>query len=108
LTDRSGAVWVGCCETLFVVKTQILAENISHAVTEVAIASYAIFAAIYVAYQIRKWRAGKPTNLPKLLLLAAMVPLRWLEFGYAARFGADGILQAGMALGLCHSCSITA
>ena len=90
------------------VKTQILAENISHAVTEVAIASYAIFAAIYVAYQIRKWRAGKPTNLPKLLLLAAMVPLRWLEFGYAARFGADGILQAGMALGLCHSCSITA
>jgi len=72
LTDRSGAVWVGCCETLFVVKTQILAENISHAVTEVAIASYAIFAAIYVAYQIRKWRAGKPMNLPKLPVLEPM------------------------------------
>jgi hypothetical protein len=89
--------------TLFVVKTRILAENITHAVTEVAIAAYVIFASIYVAYQIRKWRAGKPMNLPKLLLLAAMVPLQWLAFGYAARFGADGILRAGMALGLFHS-----
>ena len=67
------------------------------------IAAFAIFTAIYVAYQIRKWRAGKPMNAPKLLLLAVLVPLQWIAFGYAARFGADGIMRAGIALGLFHS-----
>ena len=42
-------------------------------------------------------------NLPKLLLLSGLVPLQWLAFGYAARFGPDGIVRAGIALGLFHS-----
>ena len=51
--------------------------------------------------------AGKPMNLPKLLLFAGLVPLQWLAFGYAARFGADGITRAGIALGCFIPCSIT-
>ena len=42
-------------------------------------------------------------NVPKLLLLAGLVPLQWLAFEYAARFGPDGITRAGIALGLFHS-----
>jgi len=88
---------------LFVVKTRLLASSLANVLTTCSIAAFAVFTAIYVAYQIHKWRAGKPMNLPKLLLLAALVPLQWLAFGYAARFGPDGIVRAGMALGLFHS-----
>jgi hypothetical protein len=37
------------------------------------------------------------------LLLCGLVPLQWLAFGDAARFGPDGIVRAGIALGLFHS-----
>jgi len=95
----SGVIPLG----LFVVKTRLPAGTVVNALTTAAIMVFAIFAAIYVAYQIRKWRAAKPMNLPKLLLLAGLVPLQWLAFGYAARFGPDGIMRAGIALGLFHS-----
>jgi hypothetical protein len=38
-----------------------------------------------------------------LLLLAVLTPLQWLAFYSAARFGADGIVRAAIALGLFHS-----
>jgi hypothetical protein len=88
---------------LFVIQTRLAPGTVVNLLTTGMIAAFAIFAAIYVAYQIRKWRVGKPMNLPKLLLLAAFVPLQWLAFGYAASFGPDGIMRAGMALGLFHS-----
>ncbi len=68
-----------------------------------ATAAYAIFALIYVGRQVQKFRAGLPLNAPKLMLLAVLVPLQWIAFLYAASFGADGILRAGITLGLFHS-----
>ena len=88
---------------LFVVNTRLAAGIVTIVLTYCMVTAYAIFGAIFVAYQLRKWRAGKPMNLPKLFLLAALVPLQWLAFGYASRFGPDGIVRAGMALGLFHS-----
>jgi hypothetical protein len=88
---------------LFVVRTRFAPGNLVNVLTIGSIAAFAVLTAIFVAFQIRKWRAGRPMNLPKLLLLACLVPLQWLAFGYAARFGPDGIVRAGIALGLFHS-----
>jgi hypothetical protein len=95
----SGVIPLG----LFVIQTRLPASNLTSILRIGAIAAFAGFTAFYAVYQIRKWRAGKPMNLPKLLLLSGLVPLQWLAFGYAARFGADGIVRAGIALGLFHS-----
>ena len=88
---------------LFVMKTQLRPSSFSNVLIAIATAAYSVFTAIFVAYQLKKWRAGRPMNLPKLLLLAGLVPLQWLAFGYAARFGPEGIVRAGIALGLFHS-----
>jgi len=95
----SGVIPLG----LFVVKTRLSASNLTSMLTIGATAAFAGFTAFYLAYQVRKWRAGKPMNLPKLLLLTGLVPLQWLAFSYAARFGPDGVVRAGIALGLFHS-----
>jgi len=42
----------------------------------------AALAAVYVARQVARWRAGVPVNLPKLLLLGAVIPLHWLTFAW--------------------------
>ena len=88
---------------LFVIKTRLVESSFTSALTIALTGGFAVFTAVYVAYQVRKWRAGKPMNLPKLLLIATLVPLQWIAFGYASRFGPDGIVRAGMALGLFHS-----
>jgi hypothetical protein len=85
---------------LFVIRTRMAAIS---SVLWIPVGGYALLAAAYVVYQARKWRAGKAMNAPKLMLLGVLVPLQWLAFGYAAKFGADGILRAGIALGLFHS-----
>jgi len=87
---------------LFLVKARA-AESLANSLTEIAMAVYVGMSLMYLAFQIWKWRLGKPMNLPKLLLLAVLVPLQWLAFAYAARFGPDGITRAGIALGLFHS-----
>jgi hypothetical protein len=38
--------------------------------------------AVWGARQWQRWRAGDPVNGPKLLLLAAVVPLHWLTFAF--------------------------
>jgi hypothetical protein len=46
---------------------------------------WGIVAAAGVAWVARQWvrrRRGDAANLPKLLLLAAVIPLHWLTFGY--------------------------
>jgi len=88
---------------LFVIRTRLAAGGLTNILTEIAVAAFVGMSLFYVAFQIRKWRSGKPMNLPKLLLLAGLVPLQWLAFAYATRFGADGITRAGIALGLFHS-----
>jgi hypothetical protein len=88
---------------LFVIKTRLMAFQAVQLLGWAATAAYAIFALIYVARQVQKFRAGLPLNAPKLMLLAVLVPLQWIAFLYAASFGADGILRAGITLGLFHS-----
>jgi hypothetical protein len=88
---------------LFVIKTRLQSSILAGLLRADIVATYPIAILLYAIYQFRKWRAGKPMNPPKLLLLAALVPLQWLAFGYAARFGPDGIVRAGIALGLFHS-----
>jgi hypothetical protein len=39
-------------------------------------------AAAYLVRQVVQWRAGQRANLPKLLLLAGVIPLHWLTFAY--------------------------
>ena len=41
-----------------------------------------VTAAIWIARQVARYRAGEPANLPKLLLLGGVVPLHWLTFAY--------------------------
>lgn len=85
---------------LFVVKTRLTGlEWISPA----ALAMYLAFAGVYAIHQVQKLRAGLPMNAPKLLLLAVLVPLQWLIFAHAATLGPDGIMRAGITLGLFHS-----
>jgi hypothetical protein len=88
---------------LFVIKTRLMAFQAVQFLGWAATAAYAVFALIWVARQLQKFRAGLPLNAPKLMLLAVLVPLQWIAFLYAASFGADGILRAGITLGLFHS-----
>ena len=39
-------------------------------------------ALIYGARQIARWRAGEPMDVPKFLLLGAVIPLHWLTFQF--------------------------
>jgi hypothetical protein len=39
-------------------------------------------AAVYGARQIWRWHRGEPLNIPKYLLLAAVIPLHWLTFAF--------------------------
>lgn len=41
--------------------------------------------------------------MPKLMLPAAIVPLQWIVFGYATASPTDGLLRAGILLGLFNS-----
>jgi hypothetical protein len=88
---------------LFMVKTRMPVGGWSAILTELATGAYVGISLLYLAFQIRKWRSGKPMNPPKLLLMAVLVPLQWLAFEYAAQFGPNGITRAGIALGLFHS-----
>ena len=41
-----------------------------------------VMAAVYLARQWVRFRAGEPANLPKYLLLGAVIPLHWATFAY--------------------------
>ena len=69
----------------------------------ILLAAYALLAAAYFCRQLDKWRKRKPLNAPKLMLLMAVVPLQWMAFGQAAAHPADGLMRAGIVLGLFHS-----
>lgn len=68
-----------------------------------ALGLYAILAAAWLIRQTQKLRAGAVLNWPKLGLLLTVIPLQWLALLYASHYGPDGILRAGIALGLFHS-----
>jgi hypothetical protein len=39
-------------------------------------------AIVYVTRQWQRWRAGDPIDVPKFLLLGAVIPLHWATFAY--------------------------
>jgi hypothetical protein len=89
----------------FVVSTADLLKPVSAAQTasDVLLAGYVVLTVVFIARQVQKVRQGIPVNTPKLLLFGAVVPLQWLAFGYAAKFGFQGIVRAGIVAGLFHS-----
>jgi hypothetical protein len=68
----------------------------------VGLAAFLAFAVVWIGRQVDKFRDGVPLNWPKLGLFAAVVPLQWLAFLHATHYGPDGILRAGIVLGMFH------
>jgi hypothetical protein len=88
---------------LFVVKTRLMNFSVVKIGAIAALVLYTIFVGVYIARQVQKHKNHLPMNTPKLLLLGVLVPLQWMAFMDAASLGPDGILRAGIALGLFHS-----
>ena len=88
---------------LFVARTRLPHGNGLQLLTTITVLTYLVLLVHYVAQHFRFVRSGAIPNTPKFLLLAVLVPLQWLAFAYAERFGPDGILRAGILLGLFHS-----
>ena len=74
-----------------------------HRVEDVLLAAYSLLASTYLVRQFHKWRNGEPLNSPKLLLFTAVVPLQWIAFSHATANPIDGLMRAGIVLGLFHS-----
>jgi hypothetical protein len=89
---------------LFVLKTQPVLAALPGTpwVSAAIIAAYTVLTGAWLIRQAIKWREHAQMNWPKLALLAAVVPLQWLALGFGARFGAAGVLQAAIPLGLFH------
>jgi hypothetical protein len=68
-----------------------------------ALVMYLVLTVVWLIRQAQKLRARTPMNWPKLGLLITVIPLQWLALLSAANYGPDGILRAGIALGLFHS-----
>ncbi len=68
-----------------------------------AVVLYLAFTCFWVARQVRKSVQKTPLNTPKIALFCAVLPLQWLAFHHATEHGPEGILRAGIALGLFHS-----
>jgi hypothetical protein len=91
---------------MFVLRTRpVIIQTVPMAewLPKVAISLYAVLAAGWLLRQVQKLRAGLPMNWPKLALLGMTIPLQWIALLYASHFGPDGIVRAGIALGLFHS-----
>jgi hypothetical protein len=81
----------------------LAALPIVHSLETALLAAYAATAIVFGVRQWNLWNSGAALNVPKLMLMAAVVPLQWLAFGYAAAAGPDGVVRAGIVLGLFHS-----
>jgi hypothetical protein len=81
----------------------LAALPIVHSIEAALLAAYAATAIAFGARQWNLWNGGTALNVPKLMLMTAVVPLQWLAFGYAAAAGPDGVIRAGIVLGLFHS-----
>lgn len=85
----------------FIAKTRGF-ERHWQSVAPVVLISGASGAACWIARQVRKYQRGENINVPKVLLIGAVVPLQGLAFAHAAEHGPDGILRAGIVLGMVH------
>ncbi|HEU0123824.1 MAG TPA: hypothetical protein VFQ91_25050 [Bryobacteraceae bacterium] len=67
------------------------------------LALYLTLAVVWIARQAQKMVQKVPLNVPKMALFGVILPLQWLSFHHAAAYGPDGVLRAGIILGLFHS-----
>ncbi len=91
---------------MFVLRTRpVLTETLPMLgwLPAVAIGLYALLAGAWLLRQSQKLRAGEPMNWPKIGLLLTVIPLQWVALLYASHYGPEGILRAGIPLGLFHS-----
>jgi hypothetical protein len=65
------------------------------------VALYLVTVGIYCWHQYQKSKS-RPLAIPKLYLMALVIPLQWLAFAYASR-SPYGIKAAGVAITFCHS-----
>lgn len=96
-----GSLWVPLAG--FVIATRSWLQPWSGMAWQGAVVLYLGLTAFWIGRQIQKSIRNEPLNLPKIGLIAAVVPLQWLAFHHAAEHGPDGIIRAGIALGLFHS-----
>lgn len=88
---------------LFLLRTNPRVQGLtSFTVAALAMIAYFLLTAAWFWRQTEKLRAKAEMNWPKLALIAGVVPLQWLALGFGARFGAAGVLQAAIPLGLFH------
>ncbi len=82
---------------------QWIGAQLLSAAVQFATIFYVGFAFFYFQHYRRHYKNGITVNAPKMLLLILLVPLQWIAFKYASQFGPEGIIRAGIALGLFHS-----
>ena len=88
---------------IFVLRTQPGIRALVEWLPAAVFTAYGLIAGAWVLRQIQKMRAGIGIHWQKTGLLFAVVPLQWLALLHASQFGPDGILRAGITLGLFHS-----
>lgn len=90
---------------IFIARTQnlVIHSAVTPWILGVASVAYGTLTAAWLWRQVQKHRSGQLMNWPKLALLATVVPLQWLALLHASQYGSDGIIRAGIALGLFHS-----
>jgi hypothetical protein len=82
----------------------VLAATVAMQIVQrVLLIAYVILSAAFLLRQLDKWRRGLRLNVPKLMLFGVVVPLQWIVFAYAGSGVSDGLVRAGIVLGLFHS-----
>jgi hypothetical protein len=65
-----------------------------------------VYAGVIVAFctaQIAKKKRGAQINTPKILLLAAVIPVQWVALAHALQFGSAGLIRMSIAGGIFHA-----
>jgi len=90
--------------SIFVLRThpEWVPGAVSYWALPVGLAAFLILTAVWIGRQFSKFQSGLAPNWPKLALFAAVVPLEWLALLHASHYGPDGILRAGIVLGMFH------
>ena len=86
----------------FVIRTRPQLSFLSD-LTWIILPQYALLTTLWIGRQLQKLRRHSQMNWPKIGLFLVVVPLQWFALVHAASFGPDGIIRAGIVLGLFHS-----
>jgi len=65
--------------------------------------AYAALTGSWLYRQFHHWKKGETLNIPKLMLMVAVVPMQWIAFAHATANPVDGLMRVGIVCGLFHS-----